>query len=536
MSAHDLAIESVTSTTRPYVEVIDQQGTFLKHIPLTVNGLSVGRSAECQLQLDNLMVARFHLQIDWNGQAATIHDLGTRDGTWLGDRRLASNERCQWDAQQPVRIGGFTLRLHLPAPPPISDAFTVLLPPTSAIADLTPGQPHSITVIITNHRSYNVSVEVSVEGIPATWLQHTNLPVLLAPGTQMVHQFTVNVPPHADSLAGSYEVLVRARALGRPQDVGGVQATWIVLPLYQLELHAHPAQLRQPTSGVFTVSLLNQSNQPITVQLQAEDEEQALDCFLTKATVELAPNQHEDVSLVVSGKPALVGTARRRSIEVTAQSEQLPTQRVSVVFEQPARLSPLGCLGLLVIVVLGTIGIAFNTAFATPNERDRWLAGLFATHTPTVDVQATSNSAALTQVAEAARQLYDSATTLALQAQATAEVPTIPIVITVVALPTTAPALPTISEPPTPIAAPPLSTLALPSATLTASPFPTSTLATATLSPTSTLTPTLEPTFTPEPTATPPFGPIDLFPTATLTPTLTPTPSQTPSPTRTPTP
>jgi hypothetical protein len=53
----------------------------------------VGRAPTCQLCLTNRLASNTHAEILWNGSTWELRDLGSRNGTFVGDRRLASGER-----------------------------------------------------------------------------------------------------------------------------------------------------------------------------------------------------------------------------------------------------------------------------------------------------------------------------------------------------------------------------------------------------------------------------------------------------------
>lgn len=54
----------------------------------------IGRSRIAQLRLPESMVSGEHATLRWTGQQWEIHDLGSRNGTWVDGRRLASGERA----------------------------------------------------------------------------------------------------------------------------------------------------------------------------------------------------------------------------------------------------------------------------------------------------------------------------------------------------------------------------------------------------------------------------------------------------------
>ena len=53
----------------------------------------VGRAPASDLELTNRMASSTHAEILWNGSAWELRDLGSRNGTFIGTRRLQSGER-----------------------------------------------------------------------------------------------------------------------------------------------------------------------------------------------------------------------------------------------------------------------------------------------------------------------------------------------------------------------------------------------------------------------------------------------------------
>ncbi|MFO7561970.1 MAG: FHA domain-containing protein [Enhygromyxa sp.] len=54
----------------------------------------VGRSAVCQLRIEHSSVSGVHAELTWNGAVWEVHDLGSRNGTFVDGRRLEAGERA----------------------------------------------------------------------------------------------------------------------------------------------------------------------------------------------------------------------------------------------------------------------------------------------------------------------------------------------------------------------------------------------------------------------------------------------------------
>lgn len=90
---------------------------------------TVGRCAErSDTVINSPITSRIHLSLEWDGRCWHIRDL-SKNGTWLGDRRLNANESV------PVRLGD---RIHIGSPdmPPLE--FVDAAAPVSGLMGVTP--------------------------------------------------------------------------------------------------------------------------------------------------------------------------------------------------------------------------------------------------------------------------------------------------------------------------------------------------------------------------------------------------------------
>jgi hypothetical protein len=65
----------------------------------------IGRGVRCQLRIDHPLVSSAHAQLCWRGTGWEIHDLDSRNGTFLDGRRLAPNERLTLAAGASLAFG-----------------------------------------------------------------------------------------------------------------------------------------------------------------------------------------------------------------------------------------------------------------------------------------------------------------------------------------------------------------------------------------------------------------------------------------------
>jgi len=93
---------------------------------------TVGRCAErSDTVISNPITSRIHLSLEWDGRLWHIRDL-SKNGTWLGDRRLQSNESV------PLRLGDL---IHIGAPDMPALELVDDSAPTSGLIGISPETP-----------------------------------------------------------------------------------------------------------------------------------------------------------------------------------------------------------------------------------------------------------------------------------------------------------------------------------------------------------------------------------------------------------
>lgn len=78
-------------------------------LPLGARPVYVGRAATNDVVLDDEQVSARHCALSATGGRAYVEDLASRNGTWLGDRRVRRREA--WPEGVPLRVAGWTLEL-----------------------------------------------------------------------------------------------------------------------------------------------------------------------------------------------------------------------------------------------------------------------------------------------------------------------------------------------------------------------------------------------------------------------------------------
>jgi pSer/pThr/pTyr-binding forkhead associated (FHA) protein len=81
--------------------------------PLPLSGLRIGRGSENDIVLGYDDVSRHHTEIGFNGEVYYVIDLGSANGTLMGNSKLPPNTPTQWHPNMPLTIGRVVVRLQV---------------------------------------------------------------------------------------------------------------------------------------------------------------------------------------------------------------------------------------------------------------------------------------------------------------------------------------------------------------------------------------------------------------------------------------
>jgi len=81
-------------------------------LPIGEGALILGRSSSCDLRLPHASISRRHARLTRRGERLFLEDLGSQNGTFLDDERLAGPHELQ--VGQRIHIGPAVLRLRVP--------------------------------------------------------------------------------------------------------------------------------------------------------------------------------------------------------------------------------------------------------------------------------------------------------------------------------------------------------------------------------------------------------------------------------------
>ena len=98
---------AISSAPSFYLCWVDDEGV-AEERDLAQGEVVIGRSSSCDLVLDDSAVSREHVRIEINGETAVLHDLSSRNGTWVNGERA---ETVNLESGDEIAVGRMTLVL-----------------------------------------------------------------------------------------------------------------------------------------------------------------------------------------------------------------------------------------------------------------------------------------------------------------------------------------------------------------------------------------------------------------------------------------
>ncbi len=393
--------------------LIVTEGEPSRTFPISKTPIEIGREAGLDLTLNSPKVSRHQARLERrkDGQY-TIMDLGSSNGTFLGETKLLSNIAEVWPPETMVRMGNFWLTLQrstqaymtgravqnvpsvvsagfapgfqggpgagaVPQQPPSggfggmqSGIAITLTPPALTIE---PGGRMDLRVEVLNQSELVEHYQFEVIGIPKEWYTVPMTTLQLMPSTKGNTSLNFHPPRNCNSTAGQHQFTVRVTSQERGKEVGRATALLTINPFYQYEMDMQPRRIRN--RGELRVKVTNKGNAPESFTLAPHDREEALHYDPPNRSLSVAPCESEIAVFFVRPlrRPFLGFGSKMYSLEVastatasgpqTAPGELLSTP--SIPWWLLALLILLCLLCLLLLYFL--FGPKPPPATATPN-------------------------------------------------------------------------------------------------------------------------------------------------------------------------
>ncbi len=224
-----------------------------------------------------------------------------------------------------------------------------------------PGGSAQLVAIIRNEGDQPDEVAIEVEGIATEWCAIPIPSFRVEPGQEVQERILIRPPRSAESRAGTYPLIVRARSLENGAS-GVAQASLTIRPYSMLALELSPRRgVATPLFQkrvAYELNVSNYGNSEQTVQLQASDPEDELVFELERERLPLAPGETQPVMLYAQPRrlPLLANPALY-SFTVTARSveDHMRSTSAQAHLERRGLINPTVLVFLALLIALAGI-------------------------------------------------------------------------------------------------------------------------------------------------------------------------------------
>lgn len=416
--------------------IVARKGMTPRRYPLDRPQLSLGRGAQNDVVLDDDNVSRQHVRLERTAEGWQVVDLGSTNGTFLGDNRLLADLPEPWGPSQTLRIGPFFLthrglEQQTGADPSgahvgtvddatrmqVSGGVRVSVNPSRLTVEA--GEPAAIQVELINEGVQVEHYTVQVEGLDPAWLSMPKQRTQLLPGDRATLPITIHAPRHSSARSGRHRF--RVQVTSDQGQEAAVPGELTVESFSQFTVDVQPTHVENGETA--RVSVHNEGNAPTRFTLLGRDPAEAIAFRSTQAQVTVAPGETKTVPVTIAArKRPLLGMKRTLPFEITITGEgEGPLSRkqagqLGVLPVIPPWAPPLLGILLTLLCVAGAAGAAYvNNRNAQATETaEALLAGVQAA-TQTSVAQATQ---AAQETAQAGTAQATEATALAATALA----------------------------------------------------------------------------------------------------------------------
>jgi serine/threonine protein kinase len=368
-------------------------------VPVKRPSMTIGRSGENDLVLDDSKISRQHARIEYDNGTYKVTDLNSSNGTFLANTRLLPGVPEAWMPNQALRLGDHWLRVvraqtegtvgsNMPHQTYSADQFRTSMGSQVGIfledkqLSVEPGGSLTIQVVVLNQSNLVDQFRVHLEGVPERWVKVAPEEASLMPGEQAPVNVMVQPPRSASSRAGRYPVSLKVTSKESPNQVAEESATITLGAFSQFTSEMQPQKLRSGQSAQITVT--NNGNTHDTFTLTHSDRGEELVFMPSKAQLRVPEGQSAAAKFKVQsrqrrfigGEKAYAFTSQVTSTsgENKMHSGEMTDRALLPPWLIPALLVMFACLGAGALLIYGGITGRAKSAQATADARSTAVA------------------------------------------------------------------------------------------------------------------------------------------------------------------
>lgn len=340
--------------------------------------ITVGSANTNSIQLADESVSDRHFSLNADTDGVTICDLNSRMGTFVGGQRIPAETPLPLRNTATIAIGPLQLVFYKH-----SDSPTVSMPALNeqtqpaltgfrasldqAQVKVFPASSATVSLSITNTGASDAEFRVETSGLPDDWVKpdRLNFPLPANEATQL--QFLIKPARRSDIPPRRLPLNIHITRLEEPQQTLRLIAIVELGGFGGLSLALDPPICLDRDS--FSLYLLNQGNEPLSLALESYDPQSSLDLRLAQSAVTLPPGGRLQIDGEVrSQRRPLVGNMRELPFALLAKADNPTGYSVAL----PARVSIKPYLSsraaALLTALIATLALVAALALFQPPE------------------------------------------------------------------------------------------------------------------------------------------------------------------------
>ena len=275
--------------------IVARKGEDPQFISLTKQTLVIGRSDQNDIVLKASGISKRHAQLEKTNNGWQITDRNSRNGVYLGPKRLLAEVPEAWPPEQTVRIGRYFLRWQ--SAQLVSqntfvrrDTSPLTLPAGGSQIISPDGQlnvvvhPTSLEVAANDQASLQIELHnlgyivdhfyLSLNGLPDAWYTLTSTSTQLMPDEQTTFTVAIHPPKASSTVAQTYPFQIQVHSEAHPNKIAKASGQLTIIAYEQFTMKFHPSRLHAGDST--RVSIQNQGNAATTFRLVGRDPANAI--------------------------------------------------------------------------------------------------------------------------------------------------------------------------------------------------------------------------------------------------------------------
>ncbi len=329
--------------------------------------LILGRDAKSDIPLNSPAISREHVKLRFEDGCWQIIDLGSANGTFLGDEAIRPKVLTVWKSALPLRLGPYTIKQHKAHE--TGKTPTLFLQPLSEISrgishfvavldheniTLQPNQRKTAQLTVKNHGDDALRLKIIIRNMPSSWYELSHSELLLHPNTRMQILMRIELPDGTPPGIHPFEIDV--------QDSGNSAekvTVYGMLDVTQQLFYGFSADLSHKNNRLY-LNLTNVGNVDDTYKMSIQTPPNVSIVGHQWSSI-LKPEQRDTIQFGVQLRRPLIGTPSEQPITMIVRANSGIERKAETSLTTQPYL-PLwaagGVIGL--ILLLGIIGLLLS--------------------------------------------------------------------------------------------------------------------------------------------------------------------------------